>query len=423
MIPRKFHVGVGLILLAPQVFGFSTGSSSLVRTFNQTTALVGSPITVTVTFTNGENTGLRGFYYAEPLPSALVVSTARVTLNRIAITNFTFESGRDGDVDSGLTPRRWRLETPTNFAEANPIPAGGVVQIVYSVTAPSAGFFWLQQFAWAACLPDRSSAAFGSSEAADQQTLLFTDPGEAGWSLYWQNASGLLALWSMIGADMANATLLQPSAPGTEWTVAGVGGFSGNGKEDLLLQSADGRIATWFMNGSQRVGGGYLNPNWADPNWKIVGTGDFNGDGKTDILWEHTGGGVACWFMDSTNRIGGSLLNPPAVDPSWKIVGTGDFNGDGKTDILWQHTGGVLACWFMDGTNRIGGGCLNPSAADPSWKIVGTKDVNTDNQTDILWEHNSGLLAVWFMNGTNLMNATLFNPAKVDPSWRVVGPK
>ncbi len=421
MIPRIVWIVTGLTLLAPQAFGFSTGSLSLVRTVNLTTALAGSAVTVTATLTNGGAAGLRGFYYADQLPSGLTVSTVKVTLNGRPVTDFTFESGQDGEVYAGLTPRRWRLETPTNFAEANPIPAGGVAQIVYSVTAPSAGFFLLQQFAWAACFADRSSTAFGCSEIADQQTLLFTNSALTIWSLYWQNATGPLAMWSMIGTNMASATLLQPSSAGAEWRVAGIGGFSGNGKEDLLLQSADGRLATWFMNGSQRIGGGYLNPNWADPQWKIAGTGDFNGDSKTDILWEHTGGGVACWFMDGTNRIGGDYLNPPLVDSNWRIVGTGDFNGDGKADILWEHTVGILACWLMDGTNRIGGGCLNPSTVDPNWKVVGTRDVNTDGQIDILWEHNSGTLAIWFMNGTNLMSASLLNPAKVDPSWKVVG--
>ena len=421
-MPRIVCIGAGLALLGSPAFGYSTGNSSLVRTVNQNAAVVGSPITVTATFTNGENASLRGFLYCDQLPSALVVSTTKVTLNGRTLSNSTFESGRDGEVYAGLTPKCWRLETPTNFPEANPIPAGGVVQIVYTITAVSAGVSSLEQFAWAAGYPDRISSAFGNSEAADQQSVLFTNLAAAGaWSLYWQNTAGPLAGWTMSGTNMTSAALLQPSSAGAGWKVVGIGGFGGDAGRDLLMQNADGRIATWFMNGPQRAGGGYLNPSSADPQWKVVGTGDFNGDGKTDILWEHAAGGVACWFMDGTNRIGGNYLNPPAVDPKWRIVGTGDFNGDGKIDILWQHTDGMVACWLMDGTNLIWGGCLSPSAVDPNWKIAGTQDVNADGQNDILWEHISGSLAVWYMKGTNLLNSAFFNPAKVDSSWRVVG--
>jgi hypothetical protein len=241
------------------------------------------------------------------------------------------------------------------------------------------------------------------------------------WTLCFQNTSSTLAAWSMVGTNMVSATLLEPSSPGAEWRVAGVGSFSGNGGADLLMQSQDGQIATWFMDGTNRVGGGCLNPSSADPNWKVVGTGDFTGDGKTTILWEHTSGALAYWFMNSTNRVGSGYLNPSIVDPNWKIVGTGDFNGDGKTDILWQNQCGVLACWFMDGTNLTAACLLNPSTVDPSWKVVGTIDINQDGNTDILWEHTSGYLAVWYMNGTNLVNVSLLNPGRVDPSWKVVG--
>jgi hypothetical protein len=419
---KTMCMGVGLTLLTSQAFGFSTGSSSLVRSVPQKSAVVGSTITMTATFTNREAAILRGFYYVDQLPSALLVGTAKVTLNGRTLTNSTFESGQDGNVYAGLTPRRWRLETPTNFSEANPISSGGVVQIIYTITASSAGTYSLDEFAWAACYAEGITVAFGNSEAADLQTVTFTNPAAAStWSLYWQSTAGDLAEWSMSGANLTSGALLQPSSAEAGWKVVGIGGFGGNTGRDLLMQNNDGRLAASFMNGFQRTGGGYLNPSSADPHWKIVATGDFTQDGKTTILWEHTSGTLAYWFMSGTNRVGGGYLSP-SVDPNWQIVGTGDFNRDGKTDILWQHTTGTLACWFMDGTNRIGGGYLSPSV-NSNWRIVGTQDVDIDGQTDILWEHSSGSLAIWYMSGTNLVSGTMMNPSEVDPSWRVVGPK
>src|ERR1017187_1265209 len=57
-----------------------TGDLPLLRTFDRTLALVASPITVTATLTNLSTNALRGFYYFEQVPSAIVVTTVGVTL-------------------------------------------------------------------------------------------------------------------------------------------------------------------------------------------------------------------------------------------------------------------------------------------------------------------------------------------------------
>jgi hypothetical protein len=424
MMPKMLRVTSCLAaLLALQAFGFSSGNSSLARSFSTTTSLVNSPIVVTATFTNGETDALRGFNYSEQLPSALAVTTVNVTLNGQSITRFTFESGMDGDVYAGLTPRRWRLETPTNFTEANPIPAHGVVQIVYTIAASSAGSFSLQQFTWAACFPDRVSTTFGHSEVADVQTLQFTNLSGPPWVIYWQHTGGSLASWNMSGSNSTGGEYLTPSAVDPGWKIVGVGDFNGDGRADLLWEHTGGGLACWFMDGTTRVASSYLNPAAVDPTWRIVCTGDFNGDGKADILWQHTAGELACWFMDGTKCVAGVYLNPATVDPTWKIVGTGDFNGHGKVDILWQHSGGGLACWFMDGTTRVASSYLNPAAVDPTWRIVGTGDFNGDGKTDILWQQTDGWLAVWYMNGTNSVGGGYLNPSRIDPTWKVAGPK
>ena len=184
------------VLQVPSAFGFSTDGSSLSRSFSQTSALTNSVIVVKASFTNAEAVSLRGFYYADQVPSGLSVTALGMTLNGASVTNYLVEVGTNGDVYPGCTPYRWVLEEPTGFSgwsyftndagdieyewslelpagstQANPLSAGGVLQIAYAVSSTEPGQFDLQQFSWAAFNPKATNAAFGYSEAADTQTL------------------------------------------------------------------------------------------------------------------------------------------------------------------------------------------------------------------------------------------------------------
>jgi hypothetical protein len=167
-------IGVGLLcLLSQAALAVTSGDLALARTFDKTVALTNSPILVTATLTNISTDTIRGFYYFDQLPTGLTVATINVTLGGRSLTNFSFESGQDGDVYAGCTPQRWRLETPTNFTEANVIPPQGIVRVVFSISCASTGTFTLQGFGCAACKPDKTNTLFGYSGTADQQTVTF----------------------------------------------------------------------------------------------------------------------------------------------------------------------------------------------------------------------------------------------------------
>jgi hypothetical protein len=87
-------------------------------------------------------------------------------------------------------------------------------------------------------------------------------------------------------------------------------------------------------------------------NWSIAGIGDFDGDGYSDILWRDNQGDVKIWLLGTTPnsldiRSSADLGNVPL---NWSIVQTGDYNGDGFSDILWKDDTGNLKAWFMQGT-------------------------------------------------------------------------
>jgi hypothetical protein len=83
-------------------------------------------------------------------------------------------------------------------------------------------------------------------------------------------------------------------------------------------------------------------------NWSVAGVADFNGDGIGDLLWRDSSGDLAVWLMNSATVMSSAALGN--VPNTWMVVGAGDFNGDGMADILWQDNLGNTSIWFMNGT-------------------------------------------------------------------------
>lgn len=183
---------LGLLPLA--LLGFSSGGLTLIRNLNQRAVLTNASIRVTAAFSNAGTNTLDGFFFCDEAPTAMTVTPLGVTLNGRTLTNFTFEAGQDGDVLAGYTPWRWVLETPTNFAQANPAPPQAAIQVTYLLSCTSTGTFILPQFSWAACALGTTNAFFGCSGSSDAQTVKFLDrpdnPLTSG-----QLAAGGFALW------------------------------------------------------------------------------------------------------------------------------------------------------------------------------------------------------------------------------------
>jgi hypothetical protein len=171
--PRLLSLGL-FCAVAPSTLAATSGTLSLTRAFDKALTLTNAPIVVTATLTSPGPDTIRGFYYYDQVPTGLVVSNLSATLSGRTLTNASLlECGLDGDILTGCTPWRWRLETPTNFAEANPMPPQGIVRIVYSITCSSTGTFSLREFGCAACKPDKTNSLYDCSVTNDQQTVSF----------------------------------------------------------------------------------------------------------------------------------------------------------------------------------------------------------------------------------------------------------
>jgi len=166
-------------------------------------------------------------------------------------------------------------------------------------------------------------------------------------------------MWQMDGSTLLSAGAVV-SIP-TAWQIAAVADFDGDGKSDILWRHSSGMVAEWNMNGMALASGGAVAGGAAvTSDWQIAGVGDFGGDGKNDILWQSTNGQLAIWQMDgSTLLSAGVAVGGAAVSADWHLAGVADFNGDDKSDILWRNDNGLVAEWNMNGQTMAQGAVVN----------------------------------------------------------------
>ena len=234
--------------------------------------------------------------------------------------------------------------------------------------------------------------------------------------ILWRNTStGAVAAWPMDG--LLSAGLRDVGIAPLEWTIAGTGDFSGDGKPDILWRNtSSGEVGLWAMNGLTNIG---FQPIGVAPlEWIIAGVGDFNGDGKPDILWRNTSTGeIGLWNMNGLVNTGFETVG--IVATSWQIAGVADFSGDGKPDILWRDTiTGAVAIWEMNRITNIGYFDVGTRALN--FTIAGVRDFNGDVYPDIIWRDTvTGAIDVWYMNGVTQSGSV--NVGTAPTVWQISG--
>lgn len=108
------------------------------------------------------------------------------------------------------------------------------------------------------------------------------------------------------------------------WRLVGNADLDRDGRMDLIFQKTGGfgrPVAVWMMNGLERVSSSLLQPSDPGSGWTLVGTGDFSGDGREDFLFQHDDGKYGVWMMNGINRIRRGPLTPETAGPGWRIAG------------------------------------------------------------------------------------------------------
>lgn len=213
---------------------FTSHNTSLTRAFENTCALVDTPVQVTIAFTNHESADLHGFIFTEHIPDDLAVTTTAVRVSGIPVTNYIFETGLTDDVHEGCVPRRWTLELPPAFAETNPVPAGADVSIAYALSGTEAGSFGLDDYNWSASYTAGTNPAFGYSEEADGQDLILLNSNDIAAthqsSGYWSPGTNSIACQGTYPTNAQMLSLLWTPALPTGWTL---GTCSGDGAPEV----------------------------------------------------------------------------------------------------------------------------------------------------------------------------------------------
>ena len=97
-----------------------------------------------------------------------------------------------------------------------------------------------------------------------------------------------------------------------------------------------GEVYIWLMNGATITSTG--TPGSPTSDWSIAGVGDFDGNGTSDILWKNsTTGQVYIWFMNGTTYSSSASVSYVSLRTG-AIEGVGDYDGSGRAGILWRNS-------------------------------------------------------------------------------------
>ncbi len=91
----------------------------------------------------------------------------------------------------------------------------------------------------------------------------------------------------------------------------------GDARSDIVWRnSTTGEVAVWRMDGGAILAQSIIGV--APSDWSIAQVGDFNGDGKDDLIWRHDDGTVALWVMNGFSVTSTVIIG--VVPTDWGLI-------------------------------------------------------------------------------------------------------
>ncbi len=241
-----------------------------------------------------------------------------------------------------------------------------------------------------------SVAGIGDFDGDGRDDVLLRKPGNGAWYYYPMNGRRHVA-----GRGTANLTR------NLEWSVAGIGDFDGDGRDDVLLRKpGNGAWYYYPMNGRRHVAGRGTANLTRNLEWSVAGIGDFDGDGRDDVLLRKPGNGVWYYYpMNGRRHMAGRGVANLTRNLEWSVAGIGDLNGDGRDDVLLRKPGNGRWYYYpMNGRRHMAGRGVANLTSNLEWSVAGIGDLNGDGRDDVLLRKpGNGRWYYYPMNGRRHM--------------------
>lgn len=208
-----------------------------------------------------------------------------------------------------------------------------------------------------------------------------------------------------------------------EYEVAGIGDFNGDGRDDVMLRHRDGRWRYYPMNGRLVAGPGPSQANLtSNTDFKVAGIGDFDGDGREDVLLRHRDGRWHYYPMNGARTVAGRGAANLTRDLDYSVAGIGNFDGDGRDDVMLRHTDGRWHYYRMNGRRFVSGSGSASLTKNTDYRVAGVGDLNGDGRDDLLLRHAEGRWYFYPMNGRRAGSGRGSANLTRDLRWSIPGP-